>query len=103
MTAMRDAKGNLKFPYKKPEGQCKVNSKTVERSKVNSEEGQHKVCPSTVDDTKYSHTNQIDAQSNIESISTPMDLKNPLLKSQHLPTMANMTETRDIHYQEDIV
>ena len=40
--AMRDAKGDPKFPDEKPEG----------RHKVNSEEGRHKVCPSTADDAK---------------------------------------------------
>ena len=32
-----------------------------------------------------------------------MNLENYPLKSQHVPTIANMMKTRDIHYQEDIV
>ena len=48
----------------------------------------------------HSHAIQIDAQSNAKSISTLMDLENSLLESQHLPTIAYMAKTRDIHYQE---
>jgi hypothetical protein len=104
MATMRNVKGNPKFPYEKPEGQRKVNPKTMERCKVNSEERRHEVCPSTANDAKsiqHPYINQINLQSNAKSISTLMDLENFLLKGQHLPTIANMATAGDIHYQED--
>ena len=50
----------------------------------------------------HPYTNRIDVQSSVKSISTPMDLGNSLLESQHLPTRAYMAKTKDVllHYQE---